>query len=127
MVLTYPVLIHEDSDGIWAEVPDFESCMTYADSVNEILDEVAEAIEGVSLVMLENGQALPKASDMKSFKNLPNDVFATLVKVDIDLAKNTKSVKKTLTIPEWLNERGLKMGVNFSQILQEALVAKTFA
>lgn len=93
MVLTYPVLIHEDKDGIWAEVPDFENCMTYADNVNDILDEVAEAMEGVALVMLENGQLLPKASDMKEFKELPDNVFATLVKVDVDLGKNTKSVK----------------------------------
>jgi len=43
----------------------------------------------------------------------------------IDLAKNSKSVKKTLTIPAWLNDRALAKGINFSQLLQEALVEKT--
>jgi len=33
-------------------------------------------------------------------------------------------VKKTLSIPEWMNEAAIKAGVNFSQVLQEALMAK---
>lgn len=47
------------------------------------------------------------------------------MQTDIDLAKNSKSIKKTLTIPAWLNERALEKGINFSQLLQEALVEKT--
>ena len=37
---------------------------------------------------------------------------------------NSKAIKKTLTIPEWLNEAATSMGVNFSQVLQEALMQK---
>ena len=37
---------------------------------------------------------------------------------------NNKSVKKTLTIPEWLNESAIAMGLNFSQVLQDALLEK---
>lgn len=51
--------------------------------------------------------------------------YPTLVQTDIDLAKNSKSVKKTLTIPAWLNDRALAKGINFSQLLQETLVEKT--
>ena len=40
---------------------------------------------------------------------------------------NNKAVKKTLTIPEWLNEAACAMGLNFSQILQEALIQKVQA
>lgn len=35
-----------------------------------------------------------------------------------------RSVKKTLTIPAWLNKAALEQGINFSQVLQEALIAK---
>ncbi len=38
--------------------------------------------------------------------------------------QNKKMVKKTLTIPEWLNEAATERNINFSQALQEALVAK---
>ena len=37
---------------------------------------------------------------------------------------NSKAVKKTLSIPEWLNEEALSVGLNFSQVLQEALIQK---
>lgn len=37
---------------------------------------------------------------------------------------NSRAVKKTLSIPEWLNEEATAMGVNFSQVLQEALLSK---
>ena len=37
---------------------------------------------------------------------------------------NSRAVKKTLSIPEWLNEEATALGVNFSQVLQEALMAK---
>ena len=63
--------------------------------------------------------------DIKEIKRLDKNAFATLIQSDVDLAKNTKSVKKTLTIPAWLNQRALDKGINFSKVLQEALVAKT--
>ena len=64
-------------------------------------------------------------SRIKDIKGLDTNAFATLIQSDVDLAKNTKSVKKTLTIPAWLNQRALDKGINFSKALQEALVAKT--
>ena len=44
----------------------------------------------------------------------------------IEYAKmhNNRAVKKTLTIPEWLNEAATRAGVNYSQVLQEALMRK---
>ena len=54
----------------------------------------------------------------------PEDGFASLVSCQIDLYKDTKAVKKTLTIPSWLNDRAMSMGVNFSLALQEALISK---
>ena len=44
--------------------------------------------------------------------------------IDADLARQTKSVKKTLTIPYWLNEKALEAKLNFSAVLQEALLEK---
>lgn len=44
----------------------------------------------------------------------------------IEYAKmhNNRAVKKTLTIPEWLNEAATRAGINYSQVLQEALMRK---
>lgn len=52
------------------------------------------------------------------------DAFVSLVTVDVEeYAKKhfEKSVKKTLTIPAWLNDIAVENGINFSQTLQTAL------
>lgn len=54
----------------------------------------------------------------------PSERFVNLVTVDVDeYAKNhfERAVKMALTIPYWLNEAALQQGINFSQVLQEAL------
>lgn len=125
MLFIYPAIIHEDTDGIWAEFPDLEGCTTYGDSMEEILSGAAEAMELYVLGMLEKGTTPPSPTDIKALKGLDTHSFATLIRSDIDLAKNTKSVKKTLTIPSWLNQRALDRQINFSKVLQEALIAQT--
>ncbi|MEG1098037.1 MAG: hypothetical protein RSD80_04320, partial [Raoultibacter sp.] len=50
--------------------------------------------------------------------------FTSLVACSLDQYKDTKAVKKTLSIPAWLNDRSMALGINFSQTLQDALVAK---
>ena len=50
--------------------------------------------------------------------------YPTLIRADINLAKGSRSVKKTLTIPAWLNERARAQGINFSKTLHDALLEK---
>lgn len=125
MLFIYPAIIHEDADGIWAEFPDLEGCTTFDDTLEAVLNDAAEAMELYVLGLLEDGKKPPVPTDIRTMKDLGENAFATLIKSDVDLAKNTKSVKKTLTIPAWLNQRALDKNINFSKVLQEALIAKT--
>ncbi|GCL68443.1 type II toxin-antitoxin system HicB family antitoxin [Veillonella tobetsuensis] len=124
MKFIYPAIIHDDSDGFWAEFPDLEYTSSTGATLTELITNAQEAMELYILGALEDGQSLPTPT---SVRNLPctDSSYPTLVQTDIDLGKNSKSIKKTLTIPAWLNERALEKGVNFSQLLQEALVEKT--
>lgn len=124
MKFIYPAIIHDDSDGFWAEFPDLEYTSSTGATLTELVTNAQEAMELYILGALEDGESLPTPT---SIRNLPctNTTYPTLVQTDIDLAKNSKSIKKTLTIPAWLNERALEKGINFSQLLQEALVEKT--
>ncbi|MCI6157613.1 MAG: type II toxin-antitoxin system HicB family antitoxin, partial [Peptoniphilaceae bacterium] len=56
--------------------------------------------------------------------SIPEGGFTSYIVANVDLAKYSKSVKKTLTIPGWLNEKALEANINFSQTLQEALVER---
>lgn len=123
MLYVYPAIIHEDPDGVWAEFPDLPGCQTFSDSVSDLLAYAGEALECELVESLERGDTLPAPTPMSKLTITENS-YPTLIRIDVDLAKNTRSVKKTLTIPEWLNDRALSKGINFSKVLQEALLAK---
>jgi antitoxin HicB len=122
MLFVYPAIFHKEEDMYWVEFPDLEGCHTYGSSINETLETAQEALAAYLLTLLEQGKALPSPSDISSIS--VEDGFSSLVSCDIDQYKDTKAVKKTLTIPSWLNDRAVSMGVNFSRVLQEALLSK---
>lgn len=122
MKFIYPAIIHDDIDGYWSEFPDLEGCSTQGDSLEELLENASEALEVYLLGLLEDGIKLPAVSPISSFKNLPENCFTSLISTDVDLSKNIKSIKKTLTIPAWLNQKALDKGINFSNVLQKALI-----
>ena len=73
----------------------------------------------------EENEAIPDPTDISELK--VDDGFLVVIEFDLlaYLKKHSsKAVKKTLTIPEWLNESATAMGLNFSQVLQEALMQK---
>lgn len=70
---------------------------------------------------------IPKASKLSDVALESSEEFVNYIVCDtIEYAKrhNGKAVKKTLTIPAWLNEATMKAEINFSQVLQEALLEK---
>ena len=59
--------------------------------------------------------------------SLKNNQFVSFISIDMDEYRkkfNNKSIKKTLSIPEWLNYLSERNNINFSQVLQEALKEK---
>ena len=82
-----------------------------------------DALELMLYEYEESNKEIPKPSDLKKIK-LNNGEIASYVSADtLKYRKifNDKAVKKTLTIPEWMNEAAIKENVNFSQVLQDAL------
>lgn len=121
MKLIYPAIFHTEDGSIWVEFPDLEGCNSFGDTVAEALDGAKEAMEGYCITMLEEKRKLPPASDIKTVKPDENS-FVSLVETDLTthLSKH-KSVKKTLTIPAWMNDMAVERGINFSAVLQEGL------
>ena len=122
MLFVYPAIFHKEQDSYWVEFPDLKGCHTYGDSINESMEAAQEALAGYLLTLLEQEKEIVAPSDISDIH--VDDGFSSLVSCDINQYKDTKAVKKTLTIPSWLNERAVSMGVNFSQVLQEALLSK---
>lgn len=122
MLFMYPAIFHEEEGQYWVEFPDLEGCQTFGDSLSETMRMAQEAMEGYIITTLEMKQPLNPPSDIKKVVAAEN-AFVSLVATEIkDYTKNTKSVKKTLTIPEWMDDMAQSEGINFSQTLQNALM-----
>lgn len=126
----YPAVFHvsEDVTGYWIEFPDLPGCFSQGETIDESMELAKEAL-GLFLDQSDDiyERSIAQPSNIQEImKQFPNEIVL-LVEYDsikyAQLYKN-KAVKKTLSIPQWLNEEAIKKGLNFSQVLQEALVAK---
>lgn len=123
--LFYPAVFHKaEEGGFWITFPDFPECMTQGDDMDEAYSMAVDAL-GLCLADMEKEHMpFPSASAPDSVK-LDAGAFLAVVEFDMLAYKkrhSSASVKKTLSIPEWLNEEALALNVNFSQVLQDALI-----
>ena len=126
MKLIYPAIFTEEEIGYSVVVPDLLGCCTQADTLEESIKMAEDAALGWILTSLEENEKIPESSKINDLKLKKNE-FASLLVLDIsaysEKYSNRKSVKKTLTIPYWLNERAERKKINFSRTLQDALIA----
>lgn len=123
----YPAIFHNDEKGgYWISFPDFPECMTQGETMEEAYEMAVEAMGLCIDDRLKNEESLPEVSAPVDYILQEGD-FSCLIEFDLVQYRkkhNTKSVKKTLSIPEWLNETAMEHDINFSQVLQEALMKK---
>ena len=119
----YPAIFTEDEDGYSVRFPDVDGCFTSGRSLQEALEMAEDALCLMLYDMEESGEAIPAASGVNSVQTEPGE-FVSLIGCDTLAYRKrygSKAVKKTLSIPSWLNEAAEKAGVNFSNVLQDAL------
>lgn len=122
--LFYPAIFHlADEGGFWISFPDIPECLTEGDDWEQAYDMATDALGLAITSRLQNNENVPLPSSPDTV--LIDDGFLVIVGFDMIAYKkrtNSKSIKKTLTIPEWLNEEALSVNINFSQVLQDALI-----
>lgn len=123
MVFVYPAIFHEEEGNYWVEFPDLPGCQTYGDNLNSTVKSAQEALAGYLLTILAEEKRVPIPTHIQEI-NQTEQGFTTLVSCDIAQYKDSKAVKKTLTIPAWLNDLAIERNFNFSQILQDALLSR---
>lgn len=131
--VVYPVLFtqtHDERDTVLIEIPDLNGLTEGFGMADAIM--MARDYIGSACYEKEESE-LPKASDLNEVLSRENtfdgdgDTIASLVDIDLEAYKrkmNSKSVRKNVTLPCWLNELAEKEHINVSRILQEALMDK---
>ena len=120
--IAYPIVISKEEDGYFVEIPDFD----IATQGKDIADAMAMARDAIGLMgidMEDDGKQLPVPNSVK-FEAGVGDIV-TLVDVDfVEYRRrvDNKAVKKNCTIPYWLSVEADKAGVNYSRVLQEAII-----
>lgn len=121
----YPIVISKTDDGYFVTIPDFE-INTQGEDVADAMVMARDAIELMGITFEDDGKPLPKPGTVKAEKEFDDDII-TLVDVDFTAYRkklDDRAVRKNCTIPYWLNVEAEKSNVNFSRVLQDALMEK---
>ncbi|MBR0148548.1 MAG: type II toxin-antitoxin system HicB family antitoxin [Lachnospiraceae bacterium] len=123
----YPAVFTEEDEGRFSVLfPDLEGCYTCGDNLANAI-YMAEDVLAFTLYDYEKRKAnIPEPSDIVKMEHKKNEFTSYILCDTIEYHKknNSKAIKKTLTIPEYLNELAIAANLNFSQILQDALKSK---
>ena len=127
MKYTYTAVFTPEENGLYSvNFPDLQGCYTSGDDMADAI-HMAQDVLNLTLYDLEQDKKpIPKASKPKDIK-ITGEQFTSVIAADTEAYRRfyeNKSIKKTLTIPMWLNERAERANINFSGILQEALKAR---
>ena len=114
MKLVYPAYFHKELEGGYSvDIPDLLGCCTQGNTLQEAIQMAQDAALGWLLTTIEAGEDLPEPSDITKIKVTHKYDFVSLLLLDLSTYSqkygSRKSIKKTLTIPLWLNERAEKI------------------
>ena len=138
MNYVYPAVFYEEDGKISVIFPDLGNLATFGDNMADAMRMAVDACGQYLFTSLRDGEPLPAASALgdvnpaailKDFEmeSAADSAFVNMVLVDMtEYAKqhSDKAVKKTLSIPMWLNTLCEEKSINFSKVLQEALLSK---
>lgn len=133
MLSAYPACFYKEKDGGYSVIfPDLNHLATCGDTLDTALTMAVDCLAGYLYEAKRDGTVVPTPSDIKSIDPSTEyddyeETFVNIVTVDVEEYAKThfeKSVKKTLTIPIWLNNMAVNEQINFSKVLQSALMEK---
>ena len=123
----YYAVFEPEGERYNVSFPDLEGAFTFGEDMHDALHMAKDLLEGWLLVTEKDGDPLPAPSLPHDIKPDNKDSLIIPIEVDLDITRKKQmnyTVKKTLTIPQYLNELGNKANINFSQTLTEALKEK---
>lgn len=119
----YPAVFTKESNGYSVRFPDLEGCFTEGDTLEEAYNMAVEAV-GLYLEIDTAGVFnFPQTQELSDIKAAENETVVLIEFDELEYMKrhSNKAVKKTLSIPQWLNTLAEQNDINFSQVLQAAL------
>lgn len=122
MLKSYPAIFHKEEDSYWVEFPEFGGG-TEGDNIEEAMVNAHQMLESVLATFIDEDIPLPKPSDITKIK--VEDGFTSMIQVDpTPFIKNNKTIRKNVTVPEWLVRLCDRQNINYPEVLTTALEKK---
>lgn len=123
----YPAIFTPEENGKFSiNFPDIDGCYTCGDDLADGIEMAQDALTLMLTHLEDEKKEIPAASPINDII-VSNDEFTNYISCDTTMYRrlmNSTAVKKTLSIPSWLNDSAVAAGLNFSQVLQDALKEK---
>jgi len=121
MEYIYPAIFEQNSDGSYTiTYPDLPGCISEGKSLGNAMDMAQSALTQWIEYLLEEKENIPDPSNIKTIKPLKNQ-FVNLVRAAI---RDNRAVRRTVSIPGWLDVKAADAGISLSKVLQDALKEK---
>lgn len=125
MKYAYPAIITYDREEncYYVNFSDIENCFTDGKTLPEAIEMGEDALALMLCQIEDNGIPIPAPTDIKAIKSAPNETVSLIFADTTEYRRlyDNKAVKKTLSVPSWLNAMAERKGANFSAILQNGL------
>ncbi len=124
MLKTYPAIFHTEEVGYSVTFPAFNGG-TQGDSLEEAMEEAKDFLSSIIAYYIDEDLTLPDAPDIRAIILADTNDFVTLIQANpMPYIRGNKTIRKNVTIPEWLAKKAEKEQINFSETLTEALYKK---
>jgi predicted RNase H-like HicB family nuclease len=125
MKYVYPALLTPEDGSMLVSIPDLPGLHTFGRDVSDALIMAQDALEMWLWDAENKKESIPPASPQGDLMRQSESAqMISLIVADTDEYRrqtDTRAVKKTLSIPSWLNNLAEKANAPFSQILQQGL------
>jgi predicted RNase H-like HicB family nuclease len=117
----YPAIFHRNEDESYTiTYPDLPGCISEGKTLGNAIYMAQSALIQWIGYLTDKKQDIPNASPAKKLK-APKGDFVNLIRAEV---KNTQAVKRTVSIPKWMDDKVTQSGLSLSRVLQDALREK---
>jgi len=115
----YPAVFHANSDGSFTIIyPDLPGCVSEGKSLGNAMHMAQDALKQWASVMEEMGEEIPAASPPGHIA-VGDGEFVSLIRTE---TRDTRSVRRSVSVPRWMDDEVAKRGISYSRVLQDELI-----